>query len=92
MFFKNSSPKKVPRTFAYTPFYYKDEEGDESEETRRIHFRRIRGGLSVSKRSLRGMVMLVILILFCMAYFWHTVERQARRYDIESIRIEEVQE
>ncbi len=89
MLFKKVFSRQETRKFGYTPYYYKEEQDELDRE--RIKFRRIRGGMSVSSKSVRSMIFLALLVLTLIAYFWDMVGRETRTFEIEDIKIEESQ-
>lgn len=79
--------KRQVRRFSFTPFYL-EVKNEEEEEEGRIKFRRIRRSKPAVKKSVRGLALLAILILFCLYYFSQMIQGD-RRLEIEDIRIEQ---
>lgn len=90
MFFKDFFAKKEPRRFAYVPYYYRENDDQQQEAGSRIRFKRIRQGSHVSRKSIRGMLLMVVFIIVCLIYFWEMLEREMRTFEMESIKIEEI--
>ena len=89
MFFKETFNKRTPRKFQFTPYYYREEGRRATAHEPRIKFQRIRHGGTVSKKSLRGLLLLAIFVLICLIYFWRLIVQDTRTFDIEGIKIEE---
>lgn len=90
MFLQNFFGRRQVRQFHFTPFYYKEEVEEESEGTGpRIKFRKIRRGSPVAKKSIKGLVVLAVLLLFGFFYLWGLVNEETRSFQIEDIKIEE---
>lgn len=77
------------RRFSFTPYYFEIKDTEEDEDGPRIRFRRVRRSKPPARKSIRGLAMLAILILFGLFYFIHMVDREQRNFEIEDIRIEE---
>jgi len=89
MLFKDIfTAKKQRRSFGYTPVYYTPEDESDIDGNRRFQFQNLRGGTSVSKKSVRGMIIMMFFVLFLAAFFWETLLRETRIYKIEEIQIE----
>ena len=81
--------RREPRKFQYTPYYYQEEQEDpEYQDGPRIKFDRLSASAPVPRKSIRGMIMLLILVLLMLGYFWMTAGDRMRTYDIDDIRIE----
>ena len=93
MFSHGFFQKKQIRKFGFTPFYYEEAVGENSEETRsRIKFRKILRGTPVAKKSVRSMFFLATLLLVCLFYLWGFGKDEASTFQLEDIRIEETPE
>lgn len=83
--------KRKPRSFGFTPFYYKEKKSTELEEDgSRIQFRRIRTNITFGKRSTRSMIVLVLLSSAMLFYFMRLVDRDLSTSELEKIKIEVV--
>ncbi len=83
--------KRKPRSFDFTPFYYKEKESKKIvEDAPRIRFRQIRTRITVGKRSVRSMLILTVIIIAMFIYFMRLVEQDLTTSELENIRIEEV--
>ncbi len=90
MFLHGFFQKREVRKFGFTPFYYHEELDEDSEKTEsRIKFRKILHSTPVAKKSVRSMLLLVILLLVGMIYLWGLVKEDMRKFQLEDIRIEE---
>jgi len=88
MLLKNAFAKRVPRTFSFHPYYYKKAE-ETDEAAPRIRFRRLRKGVEVKKKSIRGLIYLVILVMACLYYLFDQVKKEAQTFEMNDIRIEQ---
>ena len=79
--------KRQPRKFGFTPYYFKKEE-TEVDNGPRIKFRRVRRGITVSKKSVRSMVILAIFLIALFIYLLNLVDRDNRKFELEDIKIE----
>lgn len=82
--------KKPTREFRFTPYYYKVNEPDDEEDGRRIRFRRLTGRHPVQQKSIGGLVVLALLIVFFLGYYWYTGVSTLRSYQLDDIKIEEI--
>jgi len=88
MLLHNVFAKRVPRTFSFHPYYYqKVEETDDAGP--RIKFRRLRKGVTVKKKSVRGLVYLIILVMACLYYLFDQVNQETQTFETNNIRIEQ---
>ncbi len=87
----NFFAKREPRKFGFTPYYYSQEERKQDDTERpRIKFTRIRQGSQVSQKSIRWMALIALLLMLLVFFFWDMVQRDARNFSIDDIRIENV--
>ncbi len=93
MFFSRGVPKPGSRRFAYTPYYYHDEE-EAVEETagvrRRIRFKRVRRRDVTPRKSVRIVLLFAIMVVVLLLLFWDWVQQDVREGRLEDVRIEEV--
>lgn len=90
MFLENFFKKRQSRRFHFTPYYYENEvDQEDAGSGPRIKFKKIRRGAPVSKKSVRSLVFLAILLLFCLFYLWGLGNDEMRTFKIEDIKIEE---
>ena len=89
MFLKQSFAKKEPRKFGYRPFLYREGDSENGGDGRRIKFARLRQRTSVSRRSVRSMILLAGLVLVFVIYFWQVIKQETRVYKIDDIKIED---
>jgi hypothetical protein len=91
--FSDLFKRREPRKFHFTPYYYQEEKEDpEYREGSRIKFQRLSNSAPVPRKSLRGMVMLLVLVILMLGYFWITAGDRMRSYDMDDIRIESATE
>lgn len=82
-------PKREPRQFKFTPYYYQmAAEQEEPENDHRIKFRRLSRRQRPGKKPVVRLLLIAVLLAFFLFYFWGTVEKSARTFKIEDIRIE----
>lgn len=79
--------KLQTRRFTFTPYYYHDQE--EEEEHPRIHFRRIRQFERPQRRSVLGMIVVALILLWMVVYFTN-VKTSSRPMEMQDIQVEEV--
>ena len=92
MFSHGFFQKKQIRKFGFTPFYYEEAVGENSEETRsRIKFRKILRSSPVAKKSVRGLFFLAMLLLVGLFYLWGLIKDKTPTFQLEEIRIDETQ-
>jgi len=81
--------QRQARRFSFTPYYFEIKENEDEEDGARIKFRRVRRSKPPVRKSIRGLAVLALLILFGLFYFTRMVDREPRHFEIEDIRIEE---
>jgi len=89
MLFSRSTKRAEPRKFAFTPFYYKEEQEEAQPGERRIRFKRIRRRQVTSKKTVRLTIAFAILVLIFLLMFWDLVRLGVQSFKLEDIKIEE---
>ena len=81
---------KLPksRLFTYRPKYYEPPPDDEEEESR-IKFRRFRSRGPQKKRSVRGMLIMVVFIIALLIYWFQVDKSEKDEFKFEEILIEQ---
>lgn len=90
MFLENFFSRRPIRKFRFTPYYYIKQEDEEESNGPRIRFKKIRRGTVNTKKSILGMVILAVFLIFCLFYLWSSVEQEQRTFRIEDLKVEEV--
>ncbi|MBC8185544.1 hypothetical protein H8E88_31035 [candidate division KSB1 bacterium] len=82
---------KHPKTrdFEYRPRFYTPISEDDEEENR-IKFRKLRHSKPVPKRSLMGMVIIIVVLMFLIRYFFK-ISSEEHNAPIEQLKIEIVE-
>ncbi len=75
------------RRFSFTPYYYREQEEDEDQP--RIRFRRLRRYERPKRRSVLGLVVIALILLWMLIYFTD-LKNSARTMEMQDIRVEEV--
>lgn len=88
MFGKDFFQNREPRKFGFTPYHY-EADSDDAGPRKRIKFAAIRHRASVTRKSVKGMVLLAALLIFFLIYYWRTIEQAGHVYDLDGIKIED---